>query len=345
MNRKTKRILYGTGAVIVAIAIALGGTYAFQMFEHKSNPFRNDPNYMGRLVEDHEEKEWEVGTKIKKEISVKNMGDTTQFKANNWGNIYVRVQLKEHMDITPVSYVYYDGNGETATRFMVDKKGDFVRFTANGSEMTDEEFAAIKASGVWNTVIEDAALRSKFTSSLKKDDFVLAQGLFDTRNYWYIKTKQGDPNGQYGAFLVTSKNFENDKVTPITPTTRATGVDYSSGLVDPQDGHENGECDYAVHLWNASQPHNCALETHKYASWELGENIILLSDWLQNPGLINKWILDPATGWATWGNTLKPGESTDLLLKSVTPLMMPDGQMLYVIHADMEAVDLSDMGE
>ncbi|MCL2300512.1 MAG: hypothetical protein FWC27_10260, partial [Firmicutes bacterium] len=158
MDTKTKRMLSGVGAAVVALALLLGGTYAYTVFEHKSNPFRNDPNYQGRLVEDYEEKEWEKDVKIKKEISVKNVGGTGQFQGSNWGDIFVRVKLKEHMDITPIDYIYYPGDdADKYTRFMVDKDGSFVRFPAAGADTapTAAQLDTIRGSAAWNNVVAD----------------------------------------------------------------------------------------------------------------------------------------------------------------------------------------------
>ena len=344
MNPKTKRMLHGAGAVIVALALLLGGTYAYTLFEHKSNPFRNDPNYQGRLVEDYEEKEWEKDVKIKKEISVKNMGGTAQFPGSNWGDIFVRVKLKEHMDITPIDYIYYPGAGaDKYIRFMVDKDGDFVRFPATGSNttLTTAQLDTIRSSAAWNNVIADSAKRAAFTSALTAANFIRLRGYYDTQDYWYVVTKEGDPNGQYGAFVVMEKTADPAGRIYITPSVRATGMDYGTGLVNPTPSdHENEECLYPVHYWDEFDPESCAMDTHKYARWELG-TIVMADDWDGQP--VDAWILDPVSGWATWGNALKPGEETDLLLKSVTPILMPDGQLLYVIHADLQCTDLYEM--
>jgi len=345
MTTKNKRVLSSIGAVIVAFALLVGGTYAFTQFDHRSNRFRTDPNYQARLVEDYEEKEWEVDIPILKEVSVRNMGGTAQFPGRNWGDIFVRLKLKEHMDITPVSYVYYPGDQNIKTRFMTDKNGYFVRFPA-GAE-TVPNLDSIRASTVWADVIHDAASRTAFTSALQESDFIKVQGYFDNQPYWYLVTKEGDPNGQYGSFVVEDRLIDIDRRVNITPSERAEGINYGEGLVHSPSEYDNDECLYPAHLWDALEPHICDLDTHFYTEWKLGESAdgsdswIMFDDWDGDP--IKKWILDPATGWATWGDALTPGEQTDLLLESVTPLRMPDGQMLYVIHACMQATNRFEM--
>ena len=344
MNAKTKRALCGVGAVLVALALAIGGTYAYTLFEHKSNPLRNSPDFLGRLVEDFDpDPDWDIGHKIKKEVSVRNMGGTDQFPGANWGDIFVRVKLKEHMDVTPINYVYYpETDPDFNTRFMVDKNGDFVRFDTAAYGSAAPDMASILASAAWDDVITDAAKLAAFKAALTPANFIKLQGYYDTEEYWYVVTKEGDPNGQYGAFVVMDKVADVGNRFSITGSTRATGVDYSQGIVttDPSE-HENEECLYPAHLWDLADHALCGLDSHTYASWELGSSIVLADDWDGVP--VNKWILDPVTGWATWGNALKPGESTDLLLESITPLLFPDGEMLYVIHADLQATDLTDL--
>jgi len=344
MNSKSKRVLCGVGAIVAAVAIAIGGTYAYTAFDHRNNPFRNAPNYQGRLVEDYEEKEWEIGGKIKKEVSVKNMGGTAQFPGKNWGDIYVRVKLKEHMDITPAGYVYYPVDATEKTRFMTDKEGSFVRFAATGSNhtLTGTQLNIIRSdSTAWNNVISDSAKRTTFTGALGPSDFVRIRGYYDTQDWWYIVTKANDLNGQYGSFVVADKGLDVTRMQSITGSTRAAGIDYGSGQnIRRADRYDNSECAYMLHFWDAADPALCALDTHKYAQWELGP-YIMFDGWDGLP--VDAWILNPLSGWATWGNALKPGESTDLLLKSVQPIMMPDGELFYVIHADMQCTDLNDM--
>ena len=345
MNQKTKRILSGVGAVVVALALLIGGTYAYTGFDHRSNPFRNDPNYQGRLVEDFEEKEWEVDEEIKKEISVKNMGGTEQFPGRNWGDIFVRVKLKEHMDITPIDYVYYPEDDQVnKVRFMTDKEGNFVRFAASGTNyfLNSTQLTNIRASDVWESVIADAAVRAAFVSALGPANFIRLRGYYDNQDYWYVVTKAGDPNGQYGSFVVVDKILDVTRMQSITGSDRAAGIDYGTGLhiQDPSE-HDNEECLYPMHYWDETDPAMCELKSHDYAEWELGPSMIMVDDW--DGQAVDAWILNPVTGWATWGNALKPGESTDLLLKSVTPIRFPDGQMLYVIHADMQCTDRFDM--
>jgi len=350
MKQKTKRTLSGVGAVVVALALLIGGTYAYTAFEHKSNPFRNAPDYQGRLVEDFEEKEWEPEVAIRKHISVRNVGGTQDFPGNRWGDIYARVKLKEHMDISPIDYDYYPkANATEKVRFMVDKQGRFVKFEATTATLGSAELDAIKAHSIWNEVINDGQQRDAFLASLTAGNFIRLSGYFDEGvYYWYLRTKANDPNGQYGAFVVIERIVDYTRMDKITGSERASGMDYGTGILirDPSE-HDNEECLYPVHYWDDIEPWDCNLRSHDYVTWLLGDSRtagddwVLVDDW--DGQAVAKWILNPVTGWATWGQAIPPTQSTALLLESITPIRMPDGEFLYVIHADMQCTDRFDM--
>jgi len=347
MNQKTKRMLSGAGAIVVALALLIGGTFAFTAYDHRSNPFRNAPHYQGRLVEDFEEKEWEKDVSIKKHISVRNVGGTEDFPGTNWGDIYARVKLKEHMDITPVDYVYYPASDAVnKVRFMTDKQGRFVKFEATGT--IDAQLAVIKTNSIWSEVINDNQLRGAFLAGLTAANFIQLRGHYDNQDYWYVVTKAGDPNGQYGSFVVMDRIVDAARRESITGSLRATGIDYDKGIIlqDPSQ-HENDECLYPTHYWDEDEPELCDLESHKYARWVLGDSRTAGDDWVMiddwDGAATAKWILNPESGWATWGQAIPPTEYTALLLEEVIPIRMPDGEMLYVIHADMQCTDRFDM--
>ena len=341
MQAKTKRILYGIFAAMVTAALAIGGTFAWNATEHKSNFVRTDADYQARLVEYFDQNpEWEVGQEIIKKISASNLGNTYQFEKTGvkWGDIYVRIQLKEHLDLTPIVHTYYPEGTDNNTRFMVDKDGFFVRFSATDTA-TEPNMNSIRNNNlVWEKVITDAAKREAYVAGLQPGDFVKIQSYYDTQPYWYLMTKEGDPNGQYGAFVVIDRFADEASRELICTCPRATDVDYTN--YDPAK-HPNEECDYNLHVWKAGDPETCALATHDYVDWKLGDSVILLTDWEGKP--VDKWILDTTTGWAYWGNALKPGQTTELLLESITPIVQPDGEVFYVIHVDMEAADYKDM--
>jgi len=360
MSTKTKRAMCAVGAVIVAMAIAIGGTFAYTLFEHKSNFLKKDAKYLAKLVENFENKEdWEVGTTVTKEISVKNMGNTAQFPKKGWGNIYVRVQLKEFMEIKTVNYEYYYEGYEAGTTvqgdkqylyFLIDRSGNFVRIPVEAGVTKEDAVAMFLGNPAnWTDVVDDP---STFTSILGPDDFVEVQGLYDEAPYYYIRTREGFPNGQYGSGIVMEKIVGDAiPVEGMNGVTKATDVNYSDYYSTTAWHEENEECAYPAHLWDEGDPQFCDFGTHTYVEWHMNpDNYVLYSEW--DGEIVEKWILDPDTGWAYWGAPLPEfdpdnpdANATSTLLDSIELIKDPCGEFFYVIHVDMEVHDYNKMME
>ncbi|MDR2753648.1 MAG: hypothetical protein LBB50_05015, partial [Oscillospiraceae bacterium] len=360
MKPKIKRILSGVGAITVAAALAVGGTFAYFSREHKANTVQGLARYQARLVEEYEkEPEWIKDTPIKKEVSVRNMGGVApQFPGDNWGDIYVALQLLEYMDITPVEYRYYPEGDAESTRFMVDIQGNFVRFPSAGTETTISNALLndIKGTGanasdwdsLWTDVIGDAAKREAYRKTLVASDFVRISGLYDVDAdgndvyYWYLKTKKGDPNGQYGAYVVTSV------VPDVSARKVITGTEHSPRLADTVDGQDTATYEdysryYAPHNWTAcdntsdSYMSADAFGAQKADSAAPG-NWMWLSDWDGTTGVF--WLIDDTPGregWCYWAEPLAPTKSTTKLIESITPKIVPEELMFYDLYVHMEA--------
>ena len=365
MSTKTKRAFCSIGATILAFAIAIGGTYAYTLFEHKSNFAMKDARYLARLVEEYEDTDdWQVGTTLTKEISVMNMGNTAQFPNTGWGDIYVRAQLKEFMEIKTINYeYYYEGyvkvnppSGDKAyVRFMIDRKGNFVRIpVVSGTSKADAVKAFINDPSNWTDVIDDTnAATSAFLKNLDESDFVEVQGYYDTAPYYYIKTKAGFPNGQYGAGVVMDKivSANGIDIPGMKGVTMATNVDYRNYYATHAWHDETDECKYPAHIWDAGDAQLCDFGTHSYVEWNIDpDNYIFYSDWQQNPVVTQKWILDPNTGWAYWGAPIPEFDPanpkanvTSKLLDSIKLTKDPGGEFFYAIHVDLEAYDILEL--
>ena len=101
----TKRIVRSSIAVLLIVALLLGGTFAWTDYkQHKSNELSGAKmKYEARLIEDFVEvPDWKVEDgEITKKISVAKLG----FAAEGYGDVYVRIQLKEYMEISTLTYV------------------------------------------------------------------------------------------------------------------------------------------------------------------------------------------------------------------------------------------------
>jgi len=160
-----------------------------------------------------------------------------------------------------------------------------------------------------------------------------------------VRTKAGDPNGQYGRVLPVDRVIVPGEE-PFTPDGR-TPIDHD--LIDNKDyghyddGHEDNtaiECTFTEHSWKAGGASDAFRD---YVSWTLGAKVILYSDWMTDGGeAVAKWILDDRSTtdcWAYWGAAVPPTGSTGNLLQTIKLDRQPDGDFYYAIHADMQAVD------
>ncbi|MDR0838416.1 MAG: Ig-like domain-containing protein [Oscillospiraceae bacterium] len=311
MNVKKGNLKKNVSAIVALICIVsllMSGTYAYRNHnQHKTNEGSGGPpKYDVKLVEDFDEKdEWNTGDPdVKKEIRVANLG----VAAEGYGSAYVRLQLKEYMEIAKPDYQYSD------KRYMIDEQGRFLWFE------TQEAAAAEYPDHVY----------TPFTAEqIGKAGYLVA-------------TQAGDPNGQYGAFVILGYT-EGTPVSLVPGVVRAT----TAATTDHQ-LWSNGECAYTIHLWDASNPADDGMEFHRYVQWNLGPDVISLSDWITGGAKpVAKWIYDDrdvANPYAYWGEALKPGETTADLLKSVKLIEQPDGSFYYAIHVEMEAVSFDELG-
>jgi len=319
MNR---RFLCAVGAALVALALVVGGVFAWaDNSQHKSNVVTGN-NLLDRpdvvLVEKFEEPEDpKPGQEIEKEITIKNTGDS---------QLFVRLQLKEYMEISKITYSY------TEEFLLVDTDGKFMQSTGISAADRVSFKAGLDAMGL---VYEDSQIVAYRAYGETVDRFYLATSA--TTNI----------NGKYGKRLM----LDYDQADPHSLVEGVVRGGYEETIDHRL--HPTSECLYTPHLWNDPPPelNNCGqgdyselydgtgLGFHDYFEWKLGTQLIKLSDWDGQPTAA--WILDDAgdEGWAYWGQALRSGEETAKLLESITLLQRPDGPYYYAIHVDMQVVD------
>ena len=300
-NKKRTAAVFAVLSIVVA---TLGISYAgINYSQHMSNGSEwSAINADVRTIEDFEEADnWGISDgPIKKEIRVANLGGA------GYGSIYVRLQLKEYMEIGVMSAAYSD------QRYIIDTNGDFVVFPTKEDALADwpghnvEQLTDV-ASGV---------------------------------SGWFVESQQGDPNGQYGKHVTIS--FEDD----MTHATKVLGDDSPPNAAqDAADKHHmapNGECDYLSHDWktpNAIEEYVLwYLGDHVYSlsGW------LATPAPLQGGAF---WVYDDlfSTGWVYWMQQLAPGQTSENLLEQVELIREPDGPHYYNIHTDMQAVSYSDL--
>ena len=310
-SRKTRRIVTVIAALLILIVTTLGGTLAYQDYkQHKSNEFNGDTiKFEARLVEDFDEvNDWKINDgPVTKKISVVNLG-----QAPEYGDVYVRIQLKEYMEIGALSY------DETNERYMIDTRGEFIIY-----DTVDDAIAATAVGGVY-----------------AGHNYKNLTDAVTGKSGYFIETRDHDPNGQMGKHVITS--FMVSDATAVIkngPQQKASGTNHHE--------FQSEECDYAIHSWKPGS----VLETRDYIEWQLNTGaIITLSEWLDPAGIykgmpIDKWVIDDTNdeGWVYWGRALEPGSGTALFMESVTLIQQPEGSLYYVIHTDMQAVSLDEL--
>lgn len=211
----TRKSIAGAVSTILAVSLILGGTLAYQDYtQHAANEFSGtDSKHAVHLIEDFKEvKDWKVAdAPIKKEIRVRNMGGTEDFPGD-YEDVYVRLQLKEYMEIAKLSYEYSD------SRLMINTEGAFYAY--------DTEEAA-KQAFPGHKVEKHTALGADAEK-------------------WYVVTQAHDDNGQYGRFLILDSSLEDAKslVPGVIRAVDAATIDHHE--------NKNGECDYTIHKWDGN---------------------------------------------------------------------------------------------
>jgi|GEM_PF-3375533 len=302
VKRSKSRIVAQVLAVFLVVALLMGATYAWQSFNQpKTNEFsgRGD-KYDATLIESFnpdDATDWEEGEEIAKTAYVKNMGEAP---------VYVRLTLKEYMEIALPRYVYSEQrfavypDGPSAGEFIFGETydgaasvGNVYGFTGAPTYMTD-------------------ALTGK--------------------SGYFILTDWDDVNGQYGKKIVTA--IESGIPTPVIPGTLK-GDD--SGFTD-DDGNEN-EYNWSKYAWDASA--NEAIR--EYIHMNLVE-VMTLAAWLDNTPSEPCWIVDEADPtYIYWSVPLEPQAVTTELITGVELTNRPEGNFYYGNRFDLEAVSVDDL--
>ncbi|QIK69364.1 hypothetical protein G7062_03215 [Erysipelothrix sp. HDW6C] len=337
-NKKRTGVLAG----LLAGALLVTGTLAWQdVSQHKTNKFTTTSvEHNVTLVETFEEvSNWRKGEAKVNEIAVRNGQETDDVTQYIYEDAYVRLQLKEFMEIMNKSYIYSE------KRYMVDEKGNFNRFET--LELAQEFMVTLGEDAPEDGRIEEV------TGFFDKDEEGNAKGFF------YIATQQADKNGQYGKFVVMSEVMgEGDVLVEGSVNQNHSSDDqHNSAIVDDETGaidYNVDEDQYTTHLWGTGG--NMSAEGNpftQYVKWTFGTDVITMADWNGQPTA--KWIVDTDSteGYVYWGEKLTHGTDTTVtpkslttnLLEKVTLLEQPYGAAEYYIHVNMDAVNLKDVAK
>lgn len=312
-KRSLKKKAVATLAVIVALIAILGSTYAWRDYsQHKTNEASSlMPKYEVALVEDFQKKEdWNVSDgDVEKKISVKNTGSA----AKGFEEVYVRIQLKEYMDMSPMVVE------QTPNRYMVNADGAYIVFNTEADAMA---------------TYPDAPGYAELTDAVSG------------KTGWFVRTRDGDDHGQYGKYVTTK--YEEGAKTWIAGDHTMENARNDAADPGKHDVMPNGECAYPVRLHDGT-----INPAEQYVAWSLNGGtsalgspfVIKLSQWDGSCGPF--WIIDDTQGnnapWIYWGEALLPNAETADFLESIKLVKQPDGNFYYAIHTELEAVSLEEL--
>jgi len=329
MKRKnTTRRFAAIMSIVLAIALILTGTYAWQSIGQQAlnqniggatpagGRLHNDMEIMGLNFGEHE---WITDSEANKDIYIENFESSHQGR-----DIFVRVRLYEYMEIGDGAKLH-PGDPDFATR-----AAESVILGANR---------------------EDA---STWAPRIPSNDAI--SDLFRT----YFEWTQGGQKYYMPTFNRDNMSLESDvkgdavdpHTIPSDETINSTrrGEDYEypadaglhdffelnpthSALLKSYDTGANGGL--GARIVGTSPVQHTARET-------LDAEIVHISDWDEEVG--NFWVLDD-DGWAYWGAPLKPETATGLLLDSIKLINEPELEWYYSIFVDAEMATASEWEE
>jgi len=288
--------------VLLVVALLTGATYAWQSFDQpKTNEFSGKGSaYDVTLVEKFDPDaatDWEEGEDVDKTAYVKNMGEAP---------IYVRLTLKEYMEIAPIAYEYSE------QRYAV---------------YSDTTYGSVGEFLCGNTY-DDAILRRNHYGFTGEP--VLLTDVFTGKSGYYVPTDWDDVNGQYGKKMVTAIN--NGSVIPVIPgTLKGDGSGFTA-----DNGNEN-EYNWPKYAWDGSS--NEVLR--EYITLNL-HHVVAYSAW--NSAMDPCWVYyDDNPEYIYWSKALLAGEQTDLIIDGVTLAKRPGGSFYYANRFDLEAVSANEL--
>ncbi|MDR0862321.1 MAG: hypothetical protein LBN30_06080 [Oscillospiraceae bacterium] len=299
-----KIIALGMAAVILTVTV-IGGTFAWTDYrQHKTNEFKATGKiYDVTLIEEFIPKDdWKVTDAcIEKEVRVKNMLNPDDAKS---GPVLVRLTFKEYMEIAAqTGYVY------TPDRYAVGEDGAFI---GSLTEPTEQWLA---------------------NQGYPNHEYAQIKDAISGVTAYFIKTKAGDINGQYGKYIVTDTGVPAGAQPVIQGSVRADVTSTAAHIAG-----SNDECNYPAHNL-ASMTGDLTLPIREFVTWDNGAAVIPLSA-LQE-GQTGVWVYndtDVSDTYVYWVGLLRPGQTTADAFESVGLIKQPDGTFYYAIHVDMEAI-------
>lgn len=333
-NNKKRKSAATVGAVTLAAALALTGTYAWRSISQQAvNKKVVNANPGGRLHDD-----WN-GTI--KSVYVENFADQTVVKEEGTyktaedkdaAPIFVRVRMQEYMEFGP------DAGG---------KKGDPTRdavSVAKGKSIDKESEWNVHIPGsgddpfhkYWNWETGESAGAVAYMPTFNRNKDSLTADINGTYN-----GKDGTYE-HFDDFIAWKLNGEND----ANDATENVGVKTAKTYYDIDDNDKDEGPDQPGNGGEKNVNYAEVEEKHTTKQTLETKQVMTMKEW-QDAGypIGNYWVWD-SDGWAYWAAPLEPGTATGLLLSKVTSNsdQLKD-KCYYAINVVGEFASAGDWGE
>ncbi|MDR0916637.1 MAG: hypothetical protein LBN02_05550 [Oscillospiraceae bacterium] len=375
LSTSAKRIIAVFLAVAMIVGIVLIGTYAWSdksQFKTNAGSGKGISNDVTLNDEFPLPGDWSVDDgDITKIVSVTNPGTATDAA-------YVRLVFKEYLEILNAneapSTVRYatspDGDYAEIGHFYAYQNGGTWKYGAYDVDgvvqygyVDDSGITSFKAilldTDVDDTGFDDWAeligYHSDSPASRKSASVITDFATGDVG--WFIKTQEGDIDGQYGKYA----SIPGTPFLRILPDDTILRGVYNPGdtLATAYDPTElAGEFAYTPYNFKYSEGENflftpagaANIDIRYFVQWTLGDgtNFVLYSDWEDDgfPTLTSTWIVDDVTDgtpYIYWSDPLTAGQTTSNIIESIKLLHQPEGPFYYALHIDLEAVDQAEL--
>ena len=276
-SKKRQKVIKSIVAVILALAIIMTGTYAWQSISQQAvNKVIPDANPGGRLHDDFNGEN--------KDVYVENFSKGVP--------IFARIRLDEYMEIGEDAGTNLDDPDRLATPVVEDTDvNDMSTWKPYIPEsyLKEGEFNLIHVN-YWSWETGGSTV---FMPTFNKNKDSLTADINGT-----FEGPDGDPN-------TDDDRYKDYKEYTLDEEKTADAI-YDADTNDVDEGES------AVEGENYTKKE----ETHTAKKTQTG-TVITMKEWLEggcNPG--KYWIYDE-DGWAYWGEQLQPGEATGLLLDGI----------------------------
>jgi hypothetical protein len=334
-------------SVILAVALALTGTYAWQSFGDTAfNYAQGQPGPAGgRLHDDfqvvgHESGlyVWKSGITANKDIYVENYESTGLLPNGDpdpsallGRDIYVRVKLYEYMEIGTgaTEDPQYDSNGDAQNTDYINRTAESIIAGADRDDVL-----------TWNARLPQRDVNS----DMFKNRWDWAMGgsktympTFNKDNHSQETDIKGDALDPAPLQVGEDPNATRQGESHAYPYPTNPGVDPDAGMHDYFVANDFYEA--PVKTFNAiTNVHETTFPTEirHESKPTLSAQIMTMDQWVANGSQpVEAWVLDK-DGWCYWASALSPQTATGLLLDNITLINEPDDEWWYSIYVKSE---------